>query len=390
VAGESRSGEEPGPPAEVRRLRTLGFRNLASQEIELGGGITLLWGPNGAGKTNVLEAAAIALSGRSCRTRNEREAIAFGEPLARAEVEVEGSSGHPTFTWSLRRDGERRHLVDGAAASPEHLDLRPALAIFLPDRLALVKGPPSLRRSHVDRLVAALWPGRADARRRYGRALAQRNALLGRVRAGGASTDTLDAWDSELAQEGAEVIDARRKAIEALAPAFAGAAAELGLPGKAALSYAPRSRAGSASELEAEVRDRREADLARGHTTHGPHLDELAISLDGRAVRGYGSQGEQRTTLLALLFAERRALLEARRTPPLMLLDDVMSELDPDRRALLTRRLAEGAGQTLITATEPGQVPSGCEREEIAMRRGEAIPGGRPARRDRSTPALAG
>jgi len=108
----------------------------------------------------------------------------------------------------------------------------------------------------------------------------------------------------------------------------------------------------------------------------------LEISLDGRSLRRYGSQGEQRTALLALLFAERRALLEARRVPPLMLLDDVMSELDPDRRALLARRLAEGGGQELLTATEPGQLPSAWERTEIRLRRGEAIqahPAAQPA-----------
>jgi DNA replication and repair protein RecF len=392
VPGESRNadGGEPDFRAEVRRVRARGFRNLAPQELWLRDGITLLWGPNGAGKTNVLEAIAVALSGRSCRTRNERETLAFGERLARVEVDVEGDRGCREFMWSLGRDGERRHLVDGATASADHVRLRPALAVFLPDRLALVKGPPAIRRSHLDRLVAALWPSRADARRSYGRALAQRNALLGRVRAGTASKDSLAAWDSELARAGVELIDARRRAAEALAAPFAAAASELGVPGEAAVTYTPRSQARVAGELEAELGGRREADLARGHSTHGPHLDEVAISLDGRSVRSYGSQGEQRATLLALLFAERRALLEAQRTPPLMLLDDVMSELDPDRRALLARGLGEGAGQTLITATEPDQLPSGCERAEIALRCGEAVvPSGPPAR-DHPSPALAG
>src|SRR6266542_2693163 len=113
-------------------------------------------------------------------------------------------------------------------------------------------------------------------------------------------------------------------------------------------------------------------DIERGYSGHGPHLDDIELSLDGRSVRRYGSQGEQRSSLLALLFAERRALLEARRTPPLMLLDDVMSELDPDRRDLLANRLAEGDGQTLITATEPAQLPAGRERGEIAVRGGAA------------------
>jgi DNA replication and repair protein RecF len=189
-----------------------------------------------------------------------------------------------------------------------------------------------------------------------------------------APADSLDAWDLELAAAGSDLMDARRDAVGIMAPEFAAAAAELGLPGEAVLRYLPRSAGGSAEDLAAELAERREADIERGYSRHGPHLDDIELSLEGRSVRRYGSQGEQRSSLLALLFAERRALLEARRTPPLMLLDDVMSELDPDRRDLLASRLAEGDGQTLITATESAQLPPGRERVEIAVRRGAAEP----------------
>ena len=357
----------------VARLRVLGFRNLRTQEVELGSGVTLLWGPNGAGKTNLLEALFAALAGRSCRTRREREAIAFGEPLARVEVDVATEGEERTFLWSLARDGERRHLLDGEPAGGERAHERPPLAVFLPDRLALVKGPPTGRRSHLDGLVAALWPARAHARRRYGRALAQRNALLGRVRAGFAVADSLDAWDVELAAAGCELVEARRDAVELLAPEFAAAASDLGLPTPAALRYVPRSDATTPEELAAQLAERRASDLERGFTGHGPHLDEIHLELDDRAVRRYGSQGEQRAALLALLFAERRALLEARRTPPLMLLDDVMSELDPGRRKLLASRLAEGEGQAVITATEADHVPAVQARVDIAVRDGGAV-----------------
>jgi DNA replication and repair protein RecF len=357
----------------VARLRVLGFRNLREQEIELGPRVTLLWGPNGAGKTNLLEALFAGLAGSSCRTRRDREAIAFGTPLARVEVDVIADGEERTFLWSLTRDGERRHLLDGSPMGAERAHARPALAVFLPDRLALVKGPPTTRRSHLDRLVAALWPARGDVRRRYGRALAQRNALLGRIRAGLAPAESLDAWDAELASVGCELADARRDAIEVMAPEFTAAAAELGLRGQALLRYAPRSDATSPEELAAELADQRAGDLERGFTGHGPHLDEIQLELDGPSLRRYGSQGEQRAALLALLFAERRALLEARRTPPLMLLDDVMSELDPDRRELLASRLAEGEGQTLITATEADHVPATQARFDVAVRDGAAV-----------------
>lgn len=357
----------------VAALQTLGFRNLAPGRLLLGEGITLLWGPNGAGKTNGLEAICLALSGRSSRTRNEREAIAFGEQLARTEVEVADDTETHVFRWSLNRSGDRRHLVDDSPATAEHAGLRPSLTIFVPDRLALVKGPPALRRAHLDRLCVALWPARAEVRRRYGRALAQRNALLGRVRSGAAPVDSLVAWERELAALGVELINSRREAVDLLASGFAEAAADLTLPGAAELRYLPRSTAANADQLATELEERRQADLARGYTAHGPHLDELGVSLDGRSLRSYGSQGEQRAAVLALLFAERRALLEAGRRPPLLLLDDVMSELDARRRAQLAKRLAEG-GQAVLTATDPDHLPGSCERTELALRQGEVIP----------------
>ncbi len=358
----------------VKRIRVRGFRNLAEQELELGERITLMWGGNGAGKTNLLEALFTCLAGRSCRTRSDRETIAFGEPMARVEVEVTAGLESRSFLWSLARDGDRRHLVDGGAMSPELSAHRPSLAVFLPDRMALVKGPPANRRAHLDRLLAALWPSRGEARRRYGRALAQRNALLGRVRRDVAPRDALDAWDLELAAAGCDLMQARRDAVRTLAPEFTAAAGDLGLAGEAALRYAPRSQATGPENLARELGERRESDLERGYTGHGPHLDDLDLLLEDRSLRRYGSQGEQRATLLALLFAERRALLEARRTPPLMLLDDVMSELDPDRRDLLASRLSEGDGQTLITATEAGQLPLAHQRLEIELRDGVAEP----------------
>jgi DNA replication and repair protein RecF len=362
----------------VRCVRTLGFRNLAESEAPLGEAITLAWGANGSGKTNLLEALYVGLAGRSPRTSTDREAIAFGEPLARVEVEIEsgGSAGDGDvheFLCALTRDGERRHTVDGGEMTPDRAELRPPLSVFMPDRLVLVKGPPAARRAHLDRFVAALWPARAELRRRYARGLAQRNALIGRIRAGAADAASLDAWDRELAAAGVELAGARSAACEQLAGPFATAAQELGLDQGAELRYRPRSEAAAADELANELRERRQADVARGFTTHGPHLDELALSLDGRPLRRYASQGQQRVALLALLFAEREALVSEGRNPPLMLLDDVMSELDPDRRQLLCTRLVSGGGQALITATEPGHLPAECPRLELGLREGRLM-----------------
>jgi DNA replication and repair protein RecF len=248
------------------------------------------------------------------------------------------------------------------------------VSVFMPDRLLLIKGPPADRRTHLDGFCAALWPSRAEQRRRYSRALAQRNALLGRIRAGVAPEGSLDAWDAELAGAGVELSRTRREAIDRLADRFTAAADALGLERPAAVTYRPRSTATDPAQLTAELAERREADLDRGYTAWGPHLDEMAVEIDGRAARRYGSQGQQRLTLLSLLFAERQVLIDDGRPEPLMLLDDVTSELDSERRRLLVERLAAG-GQALITATEPDQLPATAPRHEIAMRAGRALAG---------------
>jgi DNA replication and repair protein RecF len=358
----------------VESVSVRGVRNLAEATIALRPGINLVWGPNGAGKTNLFEAAYMALAGRSCRTRDDRETIAFGGSLARSEAVVGADPRPREFMFSVSRVEGRRHLVDGSPADRESARLRPALSVFMPDRLALVKGPPAERRNHLDAFIAAIWPARSEHRRRYSRALAQRNALLGRIRAGLAAPASLDAWDTELAATGIELTRARDEAVELLAAPFTASAEALGLQAGARLAYRPRSDADDAELLTAELAERRDGDLARGYTGWGPHLDEVAIELDDRAVRRYGSQGQQRLALLALLFAERQALLDDGRPPPLMLLDDVTSELDSERRALLVERLGDG-GQALITATEPEQLPARGPRHEIAMRSGRALAG---------------
>ena len=357
----------------VRRLRARAFRNLEDAQLEIPDGVTLLAGPNGAGKTNLLEALYFGLTGASWRTRAERELIAFGADHARVEVELRSGSQRSVLATVAQRAAGKTRRVDGNPVTPPADAARPSVAVFSPDRLELVKGPPAVRRSHLDRLIAALWPARAEPRRRYGRALAQRNALLGRIRAGAASPASLDAWDHELAAEGAAVIAARAGAVEKLATWYPRLAHDLGLEGEPVLRYAPRSEATDAEELAAELRERRDSDVRLGRTTHGPHLDEVQVSLDGRALRRYGSQGQQRAALLALLFCEREALLEIAAEPPVMLLDDVMSELDAERRELLTARLP-GGGQTLVTATEAAHLPGSCERFEVRVRSGSVAP----------------
>jgi DNA replication and repair protein RecF len=342
------------------------LRNLEDARVELGEGIVSFVGPNGAGKTNLLEALYFALTGRSFRTADRRELIPFGGSFARATATVRDGDGLQRELMAAISRGEgRRHLLDGNPADPPTLARsRPAVAVFSPDRLALVKGPPSERRAHLDAYVAARWPSRAELRKRYGQALAQRNALVATLAHGGGGGADLEVGDAALAAAAAELIESRRAAVEELGPPFAAAAAELGLPTDASLAYAPRAE-GGAEAIRAGLAERRGTDLRLGRTSWGPHLDELKIELGGRAARRYGSLGQQRAALLALLFAEREALLAARGAAPLLLLDDVMSELDPERRELLVARL-EG-GQSLITAASRDSVPQAALEHVVEM-----------------------
>ena len=232
--------------------------------------------------------------------------------------------------------------------------------MFLPDRLELVKGPPALRRAHLDQVVAGIWPLRADTRREYSRVLAQRNALLGRIRAGRASQATLATWDRELAVRALELRAHREAAVALLSEPFARRAEQLGCSGELTLVYRPRSRASDEDAFIAELHERLPGDLERGFSGHGPHRDELAILRDGRELRVYGSQGEQRLALLALLLAERAVLAERARRTPLMLLDDVMSELDSERRELLASELRAAGRASSRRPTSPTSRRHGC------------------------------
>jgi DNA replication and repair protein RecF len=340
------------------RVRLRDFRNYERAEVELADALTVVTGPNGAGKTNLLEAIYFACTARSPRTSNDRELVRRGAGSARVELELSDGPDRHLLEVGFAAGETKRIRVDGSDVDrPASVETRPLVGVFMPDRLDLVKGAPSLRRAHLDQFAAALWPARAGTRTAYGRALAQRNALLARVRAGVTQRSALDAWDGELARHGLELMSDRGDAAALLAPSFSSRAAELGLPGAAELVYRPRSQAATEAELLAELAERRDGDLERGFTVHGPHRDDLRLELDGAPLRVYGSQGQQRTALLALLFAERDVLGSERPgRGPLMLLDDVMSELDATRRELLGELLTTG-GQAVLTATETDHVP---------------------------------
>jgi DNA replication and repair protein RecF len=306
----------------------------------------LVVGENGAGKTNLLEALHVGTQGFSPRTRTEGQLIRFGESAAALELDVIRDGVSHQVRMKLSAGVAKVAELDGARVpAAESLRRELPVLVFTPDRLAVVKAGPAARRAYFDRVLARLHLARAGVPQDYAAALAQRNAALRRVQLGLSARDALEPWTSRVAELGTLLVEARMETLTALSPAFAARAGELGLPG-GVLDYD-----GAAVTEEALVA-RVDTDIARGSTGLGPHLDDVRIAADGRDLRTFGSQGEQRLALLALLLAE----VELISSQPLLLLDDVLSELDVRRRGVLADRIA-GMEQAVVTATQRSALP---------------------------------
>ncbi len=315
----------------------------------------LATGPNGAGKTNLLEALHVATQGFSPRTRNDKQLIRFGENGAR--VAVRGRRADAPIDVEVKLEpGVAKHATFNGAPlrSVEQLRAELATLVFTPDRLGVVKGAPAARRAYFDRALGRLTPARAQLPADYGAAVAQRNASLRRLLAGASSRDAIAPWTQQVAELGAQLVAARCEVLALLGPPFAEHADAFGLPA-ADLRYD-----GEPPTVE-DLEKRLDRDLERGITGVGPHLDDILVAAAGRDLRSFGSQGEQRLAVLALLLAEADLIADRRGFPPLLLLDDVLSELDPGRRRILAERVA-GRGQTLITATDPAMLPADADQ----------------------------
>ena len=302
-------------------------------------------GPNGAGKTNLLESLHVGTQGFSPRTRSDGELIRFGENAARIQLDGMNAGAPAQISLVLSAGEGKRAEVNGARLrAAEQLRSTTATLVFTPDRLAIVKGGPAARRAYFDRVAARLLPARAATPADYAAALAQRNAALKR-----GDRDAVAPWTAQLAALGAALVEIRVETLAMLDSPFAETAGRLGLE-EARLAYE-----GGPPTLEA-LEERLDRDLERGSTGLGPHLHDVSVAAGGRDLRAFGSQGEQRAAVLALLLAESVLLDERLGEPPLLLLDDVLSELDPYRRQVLVEHV-EGRGQTLITATTADTLP---------------------------------
>jgi DNA replication and repair protein RecF len=308
-------------------------------------------GPNGAGKTNLLESLHVGTQGFSPRTRSDVQLIRFGESVAHVTLAGIRREAPVELEVVLRAGEAKRARLNGAPVrAAEQLRHEVATLVFTPDRLAVVKGGPAVRRAYFDRVLGRLAPARATLSAEYGAAVAQRNAALRRIAAGFSSREALAPWTEQVAELGAALVEGRRETVTTLASGFAHQAAEFGLD-------AAELRYDAEPPTVATLEERYTRDVERGSTGLGPHLDDVAVLAGDRDLRGFGSQGEQRLAVLSLLLAEADLLSSRGDAPPLLLLDDVLSELDPERRRILAERIAR-RGQTLVTSTTTAALPT--------------------------------
>lgn len=380
----------------LTHLSLTNFRNYTRLELSLPERLTVFQGSNAQGKTNLLEAIHLLATGRSPRAIAERELInwlALEGPLPYARLVAEIGAGRDAqqleLVLELARNGSaangpivrKQVRVNGSPKRALDLIGRLRVVLFLPEDVSLVSGSPAERRRYLDIALCQIDPSYCRALAEYNRGLVQRNALLKRLRDEGGDTGQLDFWDGQLAQHGSELLHRRALAVHALDHMAAERHRDLTqgaerlqlmyLPGpnllrllasrvqgvEVAAAFAAMPRDEIATRLVAQLRATRVNDVASGTSLLGPHRDDLAFVVEARDLRIFGSRGQQRTAALALKLAEAQMMREVTGDSPLLLLDDLMSELDASRRHALVDALAD-VNQALVTTTDWADFPA--------------------------------
>lgn len=377
----------------LTRLALTDFRSYPAAELLLEPGLTIVAGPNGAGKTNLLEAIHVAVTGRSPRSSADHELVRHGQPFARVRLDLADADGAESARIELVLPGEnpppevrKRIAVNGLARRAATVSDTARTVFFRPEEMLLLVGSPGERRRFLDAILAQRNRRAARDLTELARVLAQRNALLRAIRREEAAPDTLGFWDTQLAEVGARVMAARLLLVRDLAaripqvhdvvapPEEREDRVELTYADTLKESWTAAQRAAASGLADAtsladelaepfrrRIADVRQKELWNGVSLVGPQRDDLRVTLRGVDVAAHASRGQQRTIILALKLAERDLLGENDAPAPIVLLDDLFSELDPERSARALDLLLDH-GQVLVTTADVSALPDARRR----------------------------
>ena len=335
----------------ITSLSLTNFRNYRRAELEFIQGTNIICGKNAQGKTNLLEAVYLFARGKSYRTRSDSELISFLDPdikAARARLSFHAQERDFTGEINIIKGGKKIIRMNNVPVTKlSALLSRLNVVMFAPEDLNIIKSSPSTRRSFTDAAICQMYPPYLVALTEYNRALAQKNALLKQLRTSGKTSDgSLTVWNMSLAESGGKVMKARSEFVEKLTDSAQQIYAEMGKE-QFSMRYMPDCTDG---DLFGRFEQAQRREIENGSSLTGIQRDDIEFLLDDKPTRTYGSQGQQRSSVLAVKLAQCEYIKSERGEYPVLLLDDVMSELDSDRRAYLSDRILDK--QVIITCTD--------------------------------------
>ena len=375
----------------ISHLSLSHFRNYSKQDLDLPRGVSLILGDNAQGKSNLLEAVFLLATTRSERSATDGELIGWDalddpQPVARVAAQIERAAGplaleviiagRPNGKSAERVPASKRLRVNGVPRRSVDVVGQLTAVLFSTEDMDLIGGPPAGRRRFLDVTLSQIDAQYARALQRYTKVVTQRNALLKRIQDGASAPGELPFWNEQFAQEGAVLINRRAACIESIAGRARDAHRDLsgGLE-ELSITYEPRLEGwdgarvlkkpkGVEAALDGALAAGQRRDIGAGMTLTGPHRDDLSFALDGVAAAHFASRGQQRTAALALRLAEARYMAEQKGDLPVVLLDDVLSELDEDRRHAVLESLG-GWDQLLITSADPDRFGEGLRAAAV-------------------------
>lgn len=355
----------------VKELKLEGFRNYESEIFSFSCGTNMIYGNNAQGKTNALEAVYLFSIGKSFRTQQDKELIRFSEEQMRISVLFENAVRENEIEFVLRRDRKKQIKINGVPIQKmgELIGLF-TVVLFSPDELNLTKGSPNARRRFLDIAVSQMRPKYYHILRRYNKVLEQRNNLIRKIKFSDDESlkSTLAVWNEKLADYGMMVIMYRKNFVESLRAFSERIHYEISGE-KFEIRY--KTAFENKEQFLEKLNRSLQKEIEQGFTLYGPHRDDLDIETDGRDIKTYGSQGQHRSAVLALKLAQADMIYEDSGEYPVLLLDDIMSELDSERRAYLAAKIKNK--QVIITCTDVDDLPENELSKRIHVENGRIV-----------------